>query len=78
MYLLVPVGPWQIVRVENLHLPLPIPVAFAASISKCVMSLMPGPPASCPHVAAGNTLPVNKTLALRHILAKDTVLGFLA
>ena len=61
----------------NLHLPLLRPVALAASVSNLMMSLASKPPASCPHVAAGKTLPVNKTLALRQILAKETVLEFL-
>ena len=61
----------------NLHLPLLRPVALAASVSNLVISLASKPPASCPHVAAGKTLPVNNTLALRHILAKETVLEFL-
>ena len=58
----------------NLHLPLPIPVAFAASVSSLVMSLMSRPPASWPHVAAGKTLPENRILVLLEILAKEMVL----
>ena len=61
----------------NLHLPLFKPVALAASVSSLIMSLMSRPPDSCPHVAAGKTLPVNRILALREILAKATVLEFL-
>ena len=61
----------------NLHLPLLRPVALAASVSNLMMSLASKPPASCPHVAAGKTLPVNNILALLQIWAKDTVLEFL-
>ena len=61
----------------NLHLPLLIPVALAASVSSLVMSLMSRPPASWPHVAAGKTLPVNRILALREILARHTALEVL-
>ena len=60
----------------NLHLPLFKPVALAASVSSRIISLMSRPPASCPHVAAGKTLPVNRILALREIFANATVLEF--
>ena len=60
----------------NLHLPLLTPVALAASVSNLIISLMSRPPASCPHVAAGNTLPVNRILALRAIFATATGLEF--
>ena len=61
----------------NLHLPFPIPVAFAASISSRTISLVSNPPASCPHVAAGNTLPEKSILVLREIFAKDRALDVL-
>ena len=64
-------------RVVNLHLPFPIPVAFAASISSLVMSLMSKPPASCPQVAARKTLPEKSILVLLEILANDRVLDVL-
>ncbi len=60
----------------NLHLPLLTHVALAASVSNLITSLMSRPPASCPHVAAGKTLPVNRILALREIFANATVLEF--
>ena len=59
------------------HLPLLRTVALAASVSSLMMSLASRPPASCPQVAAGKTLPANRILALREILARDTVLEFL-
>ncbi len=63
----------------NLHLPFPIPVAFAASISSLMMSLMSSPPASCPQLAAVKTLPEKSILVLLEIFGKDSaleVLGF--
>ena len=54
-----------------------MPVKFAASISRRVMSLMSSPPASCPHVAAGNTLPEKRILVLRKIFAKENAFAVL-
>ena len=60
----------------NLHLPLLTPVALAASVSNLITSLISRPPASCPQVAAGKTLPVNSILALREIFANAITLEF--
>ena len=61
----------------NLHRPPPMPGAFAASTSSHVISLVSKPPASCPHVAAGKTLPEKRILVLRDIFATDRVLAVL-
>ena len=61
----------------NLHLPFPTPVALAASISNLVMSLMSNPPASCPQVAAGKTLPEKRIHVLLEIFAKEIALEVL-
>ena len=61
----------------NLQRPPPMHVAFAASISTRVISLVSIPPASWPHVAARNTLPEKRILVLREILARERALAVL-
>ena len=70
----VPVGPYPNTNAENRHLPLVMPVAFAAACSKAKNILGDNPHASWPQVAAAKQLPEKSILAFLQVLARETVL----